>query len=273
MKKIISIITALMCTSSLLLPMATFATEISNLNSYYDLNKDMEYTISDAVLAKQLLNEGRFSKQDFLNVCNLIVGDEIHIEFEEFDIEGMEVSDASISKLQSIISSECIDYNFDGITVTYRYLNNGVITEIHCSDIGISETTIAYPMYNNIQNVIGISPEGTFCIDAYRSFDLPHEFNAYEVWDLDDVTPAFANSLLYTSGAYENFIVTPVTPQNTYVQIWFNNGVTITELNINRIAPIEKELRSFIYEGEEITIGVTADGTIAVDTYSFDIAD
>lgn len=271
MKKILSFVTALLCTT-LAMPV-TSAAETQELTQYYDLNEDNEFSISDAVLAKQLLEKGRFGKHDFINVCHLIVGDEINIGFEEIDIEGMEVSDTSISKIKSIISSECIDYNFDGITVTYRYLNDGVITELHCSDIGISETTIAVPVYDGIQNVIGVSPEGNFTIDAWRSFDLPHEFNAYEIYNLDNVTPEYANSLLYTSGAYENFLISKITNKDTLIEIWFNNGITVTELNIYRIAPIEKELRSFVYEGEEITIGVTANGTVAVDTYSFDIAD
>ena len=180
----------------------------------------------------------------------------------------MEVSNSSISKIKATVSSYCVDYDFDGITVTYRYLNNGVISEMHCSDIAISEKTIAIPVYNNIQNVIGVSPEGTFVIDAARSFDLPHDFNVYEVWNLDDVTPAYANFLMHTSGAYENFLTTP---DHSLVQIWFNNDVTITELRARRIAPIEKELKSFVYEDEKITVGVTADGKVAVNITSFDI--
>ncbi len=80
----------------------------------------------------------------------------------------------------------------------------------------------------------------------------------------------YANNLLYVSGKFENFLVTP---EYGYVQLWFNNGVTVTEINVNRIAPIEKVLRSFEYEGETLNIGVTADGKVAVDTYSFDIAE
>lgn len=262
--------TTVLMTTTLSIPQASYAAESNNLTKYYDLNNDGELSIADAVLVNSLLDDGRFSKQDFLNVCNLIVGNEVKMGFEEFDIDGMDTSDSSIRKIESTVSSYCIGYDFDGITVTYRYLNDGIVTEMHCSDIGISETTIAIPVYDNVQNVIGISPEGKFTIDACRSFDLPHEFNAYEVWDLADVTPPYANSLLYTSGAYENFIVTP---KYDYVQIWFNNGVTVTELNLNRIAPIERELRSFVYDGEKITIGVTVDGKVAVDTYSFDIAE
>ena len=263
-------LTALLCATTLSMPNTTYAAESNDLTKYYDLNNDGEVSIADAVLANSLLEDGRFSKQDFLNVCNLLVGNDVSMSFEEFDIDGMDTSESSIRKIESTVSSYCVGYDFDGIMVTYRYLNDGIVSEMHCSDIGISETTIAIPVYDNVQNVIGISPEGKFTIDAWRSFDLPHEFNAYEVWDLDDVTPAYANSLLYTSGAYESFIVTP---EYGYVQIWFNNGVTVTELNLNRIAPIEKELRSFVYDGEKITIGVTADGEVAVDTYSFDIAE
>lgn len=264
---------ALLCSATLVTVPNTYATETTEntnieLENYYDLNTDGEFSIADAVIANQLLNDGRFSKQDFLNVCELIVGNEINMSFEEFDLEGMEVSNSSISKIEATVSSYCVDYDFDGITVTYRYLNNGVISEMHCSDIAISEKTIAIPVYNNIQNVIGVSPEGTFVIDAARSFDLPHDFNVYEVWNLDDVTPAYANFLMHTSGAYENFLTTP---DHSLVQIWFNNDVTITELRARRNAPIEKELKSFVYEDEKITVGVTADGKVAVNITSFDI--
>lgn len=264
---------ALLCSATLITVPNAYATETTEntnteLENYYDLNTDGEFSIADAVIANQLLNDGRFSKQDFLNVCELIVGNEINMSFEEFDLEGMEVSNSTISKIEATVSSYCVGYDFDGITVTYRYLNNGVISEMHCSDIAISERTIAIPVYNNIQNVIGVSPEGTFVIDAARSFDLPHDFNVYEVWDLDNVTPAYANFLMHTSGAYENFITTP---DHSLVQIWFNNDVTITELRARRIAPIEKELKSFVYEDEKITVGVTADGKVAVNITSFDI--
>lgn len=267
---IMTTLATLMCATSLAMPKTAQAAESYDLTHYYDLNNDGEFSISDAVLANQLLDDGRFSKQDLLNVCNLAVGNEVSMSFEEFDIDGMDTTEDSIFKIQATTSAYCVGYEYDGITVTYRYLNDGVVSEMHCSDIGISETTVAIPVYDNVQNVIGISPEGKFTIDACNSFDLPHEFNAYEVWDLDEMSPNFANSMLYASGKYENFIVTP---GYDYVQIWFNNGITVTELNINRIAPIVKELRSFVYENEKITIGVTADGKVAVDTYSFDIAE
>lgn len=264
----------LMCATSLATPKTTHAAETvqnNDLTKYYDLNNDDEFSISDAVLANQLLDDGRFSKQDFLNVCNLIVGNEINMSFEEFDINEMEVNEDSIFKIQSTVSSYCVGYDYDGITVTYRYLNDGVVSEMHCSLLDIVETVIAIPTYNDVPEFIGISPNNELVIDANRFWSFKHhEIKPYEVWDLDDMNYHYANSLLYVSGKFENFLVTP---EYGYVQLWFNNGVTVTEINVNRIAPIEKVLRSFEYEGETLTIGVTADGKVAVDTYSFDIAE
>ncbi|MBR3002793.1 MAG: hypothetical protein IKF38_04455 [Clostridia bacterium] len=276
-----SALTALLCVTTLSMPKSAYAAESNDLTKYYDLNNDGEFSVFDAVLANHLLENGRFSKQDFLYVCNLIVGNEVNIGFEEFDIDEMDTSD--IRKIESTVSSYCVGYDFDGITVTYSYLNDGVVTKMHCSDIGIVDTAIAIPVYDNVRNLIGISPEGKFAIDARKFWDilphaslatapLPNGFNAYEVWNLDEVHPSTAKCLLYTSGMYENFD-TITTPQYDFVQIWFNNGITVTELSLNRIAPIVKELRSFVYDGEQITIGVTADGKVAADISSFDIAE
>ena len=267
MKKTAFIIGTTLATLLCATPLATNATsfktdEDANYTKYYDLNQDGEFTISDAVLAKEMVDEDVLSKQDFLNVCNLVIGNDIDMELNGFSIDDVHAANDSNNLIQSITSQYCVDYSFDGIEVAYRYLHDGVITELRCSDIGISETTVATACFNNVMCVIGISPKNTYTIDAVRSFDLPHEFAKYEAFNLTDVAPRFANYLLYTSGRYENFLATP---DGSMVEVWFDNGVTITELQIygNNSSPIEKELRSFEYEGETLTIGVTAEGNIA----------
>lgn len=273
MKKATIFMTALatlMCATSLATPKTTQAAEAvqsDDLTKYYDLNDDGEFSITDAVLANQLLDEGSFSKNDFLNVCNLVVGNEVNMNFEEFDLDGMENNRDSIFKLQSLASSYCVGYEFDGITVTYRFLNDGVVSEMHCSDIDITETAVAVLTFDGKPNIVGITPDGKLALDVAQFYSRDMEIKPFKVIVLDDLYYMEANSLMYTSGKYENFLVTPYSGN---VQIWFDNGLTITELRVNRVAPIVKELKSFVYENEKITVGVTADGKVAVDTYSFD---
>ena len=270
-----TILTVLACTIPFASTTTAFAAKIDNdgREAYYDLNNDGEYTIADLVIADKLVDDGRFAKKDFYNVCDLMFGNDIIVNFNGCNIEELWVDEDTISNIQAAVSSYCVGYEYDGEEVRYRFLNDGTVTELRCANFGISETTVAAPVYDDVLNVIGISPDRKFIIDDYRSFDLPHQFATYGHWNLDETTPYFADMMLHTSGKFENFVVETTSPESTFVRFSFNNGITLTELDVHRIAPIEKEIRTFVYDGEEITVGITADGKVALDTYSFDIAE
>lgn len=269
-KTIIGTFVALMCVVCVA-PLNAFAINDNYVNCY-DFNSDGEHTMSDLVLAKKLLDDGKIAEKDFLNVSNLVIGNDVEVSYEKFYLEEYEVNESSISDILSIIASHCVDYEFDGDEVRYCFLNDGIVTEMRCANIGISEEIVSTIIHDDVLNVIGVSPKEEFIIDSYRSFDIPHEFSEYEHWDLDSSSPSFANMMLTTSGKFQKFIVEQP-ESSTFVRFFFDNGVTVTELTIERIGEIQEEIRTFVYENEKITVGITADGKVAVDTYSFDIVD
>ncbi|MBP3502294.1 MAG: hypothetical protein J6K42_02295 [Clostridia bacterium] len=254
-------------------PVTVKAIEPKELESYYDLDENGCFSICDAVLAYKLVEEGRLSYSDYENVVKLMLGEPVNMEFEEFDIDDLEVNDDTIFTMQTIVFSYCVGYEFESYgSVRYRYLNDGKITEWRCSRFSSNEVNFGILEKDGVQNVLGIAKD-KFAIDENISFDLPHKFNEYEFWDLDDTTPSFAKCLLKSSGKFESFVVDLSNEETTSVRFKFNNGFTCREFSIERIEPVVEILGSYVYEQERINIGVTADGKVALDTYSFDIAE
>lgn len=248
------------------------AFEEQPLEIAYDFNGDHKWSVKDAIMAQKLVDEGKLSSADLELTLKLVLGEDIEVEFQEFDIDDLTVSEQSIFTIQAACESYCIGYEFDGTSVRYRFLNDGMITELRCSNISPAETLFEKCVYDGVMNFIGISEDGRFVIDSVNSFDLPHEVVQFEEWDLDDTTPEFAEYLLRNSGRFLNFEVENSNSGTTSVRFFFDNGFKRTVLALERITPIEYEICDFVYENEIIRVGVNGEGKIALDTYSFDIA-
>ena len=105
--------------------------------------------------------------------------------------------------------------------------------------------------------MIGLNAENEFCIDHYSECDL------------DYFTSEFTKDAIESAGEFQSFEVIDST---TVVRFFFKDNFATTELRLSRIGEIVSPIETFVYEGEVITIGVTADGEVALDTYSFDLA-
>ena len=277
LKSLAAILSCAICTAPLTLAHAHAYMRYQydyEMPEYYDLNNDGLHNVADVVISAKLLEEGSFTSTDVSNVCNLMIGKDIEIDFQEMDIEGYDAtSEEDIAEIERITSGHCVDYKLEEpFCVRYRFLYDGMITELRCSSDDFIDTAVAVLTYDGVQNVIGISADNEFVIDNATSFDLPHEFHPYECWDLDDRSPSSAKALLTGSGKFQYFEVNP-TSDGCSVRFFFDNALTVTELNLERVAEIEQEIRTFCYDGEYITVGITADGQVALDTYSFDIAE
>lgn len=254
-------------------PVKAEAFETRELSEYYDLDADGHFSICDAVIAYKLVDEGKLAYTDYENVVKLVLNEPVHVEFEEFDIDDLEVNEDTLFELEAIAASHCIGYEFSDGSVRYRHLNDGKVTEWRCSRISTNETNYFIFVKDGVQNVLGVTPEGKYSIDENLSFDLPHQFAENEFWDLDRSTPSFAKFLLQSAGKFESFTVDFPNEDTTAVRFMFNNGFTRRVVSLERIEPIVEILESYVYENEEINIGITADGKVALDTYSFDLAE
>ena len=272
-KTMISMASAMLLSAIPFTGITASAFEINDVSMYMDFNRDGQYSVADLVKAVEFCNDGKLSTVDVENAAKLLLHEPVEIPFEEFDIDYMEVTPESMLNLQGLTTALCVDYEGDQSEewVRYRFLNDGKVTEFRCSTFGTSEWVIGTPAFDGIQNVIGVSPEGHFVVDEYLSFDIPHQLQDYWQLDLDEASVDFAKYILSTSGKFENFEVYFPNENTTAVRFFFFNGMSRTEVNIERIAPVEEILREFIYEGERIAVGVTADGEIALDEDSFDL--
>ena len=254
-------------------PVEAEAFETRELEAYYDLDADGHFSICDAVIAYKLVDEGKLAYTDYENVVKLVLNKPVQVEFEEFDIDDLEVNEDTLFEMQAIASSYCVDYEFSEGCVRYRHLNDGKVTEWRCSRLSTNETNYFIIVKDGVQNVLGVTPEGKYAIDENISFDLPHQFVADEFWDLDESTPSFAKYLLQSAGKFESFTVDFPNENTTAVRFMFDNGFTRRVVSLERIEPIVEIIGSYVYENERINIGITADGKVALDTYSFDLAE
>lgn len=231
----------------------------------YDLNNDGQYTVADLVIAKNAVNNGTLAESDYHNIYRLMNDMPVKMKIQEFNLDNILVTPATIEWLATKLTGYCTSVSFDGKIFEVTLLNNGRVTKLLSSTVEHSETIIGRAASDDII-WFGVSSNQEFAVDSWYSFYL-WEINKYEMWDLDDMTSGIATDLIDRAGKFQYFVV-----EDDQVRFFFNNGVTDFEICVQRIDEIETPIETFVFEGEFITIGVTADGEIALDTMSFDIA-
>ena len=231
----------------------------------YDLNNDGQYTVADLVIAKNAVNNGTLAESDYHNIYRLMNDMPVKMKIQEFNLDNILVTPATIEWIETKLAGYCTSVSFAENAFEVTLLNNGRVTRIISSKVGYSETLIGRAASDDVI-WFGVSSNQEFIVDNSYSFYL-YEMNEYEMWDLDDMSPTSATTLIKRAGKFQKFIV-----EEDYVRFFFNNGFTDFEICVQHIDEIETPIETFVFEGEFITIGVTADGEVALDTMSFDIA-
>lgn len=235
-----------------------FANDTTTFSSMvYDLNKDEVFTIADLVLTKAALEDGTLAEKDFWNVCNLLLGYEVEVEVEEYNLDDIQVTPEIIDWVTAQTASYCVDRYFDDTIGRITFLNDGKVTVVYSEKISAVNEIISMVSEGSYITIFGINSENHLCIENFAEMDL------------DDLSIEFAIEQLAEVGEFDHFVVME---NGTTVRFYFRNNFSIKELRLSRIDEIEIPIETFTYNGTFITIGITADGKLALDTYSFDIA-
>lgn len=221
----------------------------------YDFNQDGENTIADLVIAKDQLDAGTLAERDYHNVFLLMTDFPVNIRYQEFNLDDIQITPDVIFWLETKLTGYCIDRNNNHDETDVIFLNNGRVTRFYSQ----KKTPVVLPLgevfAGHYLTMVGLNTENEFCIDHYSECDL------------DYFTHEFAEDAIESAGEFQSFEVI-----DTTVRFFFKNNFITTELRLSRIGEIVSPIETFVYEGEFITIGVTADGEVALDTYSFDLA-
>lgn len=238
-------------------PINSYSFGESSYEHYYDFNSDGVFNVSDLVYSFRLLDDGVLAKSDVDNVYKLVFGEEINIDFEEFDIDLMETSQNNIDYLKMISSSYLVDSESDGTCCRIRYLNDGRIIEMRCSRAADPEDSFFIPISDDIMNTICISndkfvtrPAGytykTFYYDKYSGTSI-------------GVREAIEQAL-NEAGKIQ---------QADSTTLYFSNKLqkTVTKITILNDNEIVQPLETFFDGTTTIAIGFDADGRITMKQY------
>jgi hypothetical protein len=228
---------------------------IDDLTMYYDLNNDNEVNVSDLVIGMSLLDEGKISKNDTDNIYSLMFNEEIEMGFEEIDLDTLEVTPENIKMLQTYRTCYCGAYSSDETGNRWRYLNDGVITEIRCSycpkddaDAVIEPIDFWGSEFKICGNRFAISYPG-YCFCHYN-------FDSLVFQSADEVRRIFDKA-----GDLKKFDL----DDNKHLKLYFRKGSNEHKtIDLELFAKCEEPICSFEYNGTEVYLGLTSQHHVAI---------
>lgn len=138
---------------------------------YLDFNNNGSNEIADVVCAFKLLDGGKIAESDYLNCCNIVVGNDVEIGYEVVDVN----EDTQYNDIQDVFSSYIVDLDFndDGSRCSMRVMNDGIVKELRASvDEVVDPLCLSIFERDNETIAFGMARGGEFVFDTF-SFDIP----------------------------------------------------------------------------------------------------
>lgn len=214
----------------------------------YDFNQDGENTIADLVIAKDQLDAGTLAERDYHNVFLLMNDFPVNIRYQEFNLDDIQITPDVVFWLETKLTGYCIDRNNNHDETAVIFLNDGRVTRFYSAKKSSVEICLGSVATGDYLTMVGLNAENEFCIENYGECDL------------DYFTPDRCKEIIKEAGEFHTFFV-----DDTTVRLFFDNNFITRELRLSRIGEIVSTIETFVYEGEVITIGITADGEVALD--------
>lgn len=270
--------------SSIIITPNTFAMEAFEMEKYYDLNKDSLINIADSLYCERAIENGTLSTTDRVLLQNYLSSDsyfdniqsencgitfEQEILFEEWDIDYMEPTEESINWLITVMHGHIVDREIYDKLVRFRFLNEGIVTEIRLERISEIVETVKVLDYEGERIVLGITEDGKFAWDTY-SFDLTPDWSEesllYEEWDLDYMSVTEENNQWLTSVTSNRllFLESPELEGNSFRFMFAMSDNNILEIRIARVGEVVEPLINIEFEGKSYNLGINENGEYAL---------